>query len=57
MHENQKMFGPNLFITQKIHIGVLTPSKCLFKWIKVDKKDYPKKHRRDFKNYFYFGIV
>jgi hypothetical protein len=26
-------------------------------WIKVDKLHYLKNHPRDFKNYFYFGIV
>ena len=36
---------------------ILAPSKCLFKWIKGDKKDYLKKRPRDFKNSFYFGIV
>ena len=38
------------------HKVLLAPSKCLFKWIKMDKLDYLKKGSRHFKNSFYFGI-
>ena len=39
------------------HKVLLAPSKCLFKWIKVDKSDYLKKRLHDFKDSFYFGIA
>ena len=43
MHENQKKFGPNIFIWSKqvhydfFHKVPLAPSMCLFMWIKVEK--------------------
>jgi hypothetical protein len=44
MHENQKIFGPNVFIwcSKQFHYDFfhklpLAPSLCLFMWIKVDK--------------------
>ena len=42
------------FIHKKV---LMAQSKCLFKWIKVDKQDYLKKRPHDFKNSFYFGIL
>ena len=61
MHENQKFFGPNAFIwTAKkvpfrdfIQNMSQAPSKCLSKWIKVDKWDYLK----GIKNYFCLGFL
>ena len=36
---------------------LLAPSKCFFKWIKVDELNYLKKRPPNFKNYLYFEIV
>ena len=53
----KKKIGPNYFILRAMNSAFSefiqnmyqAPSKCLFKWIKVDKLDF-------FKNSFCFGV-
>ena len=65
MHENQKIFGPNAFIwsAKKVPFRDFIQnmsqalSKCLSKWIKVDKWDYLKNPSHELKNYFCLGFL
>ena len=50
---------PSFEVLWMCHYVILSksqaPSKCLFKWIKVDKYYYLKNRPHNFKNTFYFG--
>ena len=54
MYSSEVLNNTLLYFFQKV---LLAPSKCLFRWIKVDKLDYLKNRPCDFKNSFLGGIV